>query len=123
MTHIAPKPMIMQTEIFDRRSILVSSSRTMGMRTKVQSASTLMMPYKYPLASRNQSGRHLTCSNTLSTKLLGGPHWKVDTMEYKEPYTAETPMMVWKTMTCHRLVKTRRKKRPKDILRVVVVKM
>lgn len=70
----APRPITMLTEILDRRSRSLSMRTDIGIRTNVQSAITLITPYRYPVVSKNAEGKHFGEPSRLSASFAGSPH-------------------------------------------------
>lgn len=68
----------MPTDIFDRRSILLSIKMTIGTSVNVQSARMLMTPYMYPLLSASSSEAQFFEPSVAWSNLAGLPQWKMD---------------------------------------------
>jgi len=73
----APSAMTILTEILERRSRSLSMRTQMGMRTKVQSATTFSVPNIYPVARINAVGKHFLEPSNVSAILAGSPHAKI----------------------------------------------
>jgi hypothetical protein len=94
MLPTAPRAITMLTDTLDRVSRSLSIRTEIGTKTKVQSAITLSVPYKYPEPRMKADGKQCLEPDSVSAILAGFPQAKIAVRTYMKPYVADTPRRV-----------------------------